>query len=224
MGRTIFIGDVHGCADELRALLDVLDIKPKMDHIYLTGDAFTKGPDPLGVWTIIDHLGVDMVMGNHDAALLDRLKTRINGHEKKMKPAHKKTLDAVMPVMDDLVAWIENLPLYIETEGFLLVHAGIHPQKELLGTSRDEFLTIRTWPPQKGIDGPRWYDVYQPIRPLLVFGHDAPKGLVVKKRKDKPYLVGLDSGCVYGNVLSAFVVEDAQIVQVKSGQPKQLFD
>jgi len=224
MGRTIFIGDVHGCADELRELLDVLDFKPKVDHIYLTGDAFTKGPDPLGVWKVIDHVCAKMVMGNHDEALLERLKIRIKGKEKKMKPAHKKTLDAVMPVIDDLVPWIENLPMYIETDTFLLVHAGIHPQKELRGTSRDEFLTIRTWPPQKGIDGPRWHDVYHPIRPLLVFGHDAPGGLVIKRKKDKPYLVGLDSGCVYGNALSAFIAEEARIVQVKSRQPEQFFD
>ncbi len=224
MAKTIIIGDVHGCVDELEELLDVLGFEPKMDRIYLTGDAFTKGPDPLGVWKVIEQVGAKMVMGNHDAALLERLKVRMKGKEKKIPPTHKKTLDIVMPVANDLMAWIEGLPLYIETESFLLVHAGIHPQKELQGTSRDEFLTIRTWPPKKGIDGPRWHDVYQPIRPLLVFGHDAPGGLVIKKRNDKPYLVGLDSGCVYGNALSAYVVEEAHIVQVKSRQAKQFFD
>ena len=224
MGRTIFIGDVHGCSEEFQELLDVLNCTPHMDSIYLTGDAFTKGPDPLGVWNLIQDVGAKMVMGNHDVALLDRLKTRMNGKEKKLKPAYKKTLDAVMPVVSDLMAWIESLPLYIETEAFLLVHAGIHPIKELQGTSQDEFLTIRTWPPHKGIEGPRWHDVYQPIRPLLVFGHDAPKGVVIKQRKDKPYLVGLDSGCVYGRALSAFIADEARIVQVTSRQEKQFFE
>jgi hypothetical protein len=224
MARTIMIGDVHGCAEELQELLDELDYTPHVDHIFLTGDAFTKGPDPLGVWRLIQDVRAKMVMGNHDVALLDRLKTRMNGEEKKLKSVYKKTLDALMPVVDELMDWVKRLPLYIETESFLLVHAGIHPIKELQGTSRDEFLTIRTWPPNKGLDGPRWHDVYQPIRPLLVFGHDAPGGLIVKKRKGKPFLVGLDSGCVYGNALSAFVVEEARIVQVKSRQAKQFFD
>jgi len=58
----------------------------------------------------------------------------------------------------------------------------------------------------------------------LVFGHDAPGGLVLKKRRGKPYLVGLDSGCVYGNALSAYILEEARIVQTASRQPKLFAD
>ncbi|MBT4140843.1 MAG: metallophosphatase [Candidatus Latescibacteria bacterium] len=221
MGRTIFIGDVHGCAEEFRHMLDKLKFERSNDLVFLTGDAFTKGPDALGVWKIIREIDAKMVMGNHDVALLERLRVRLNGKEKKLKKEHKRILDDVMPVVDDLVAWIEGLPLYIETQDFLLVHAGINPEKELGGTSQDEFVTIRTWPPKKGVEGDRWHDAYQPIRPLVIFGHDAPNGLVIKKQKKVPYLVGLDSGCVYGNALSAYILEERLIVQVASLQPKQ---
>ena len=224
MCRTIFIGDVHGCAEELRELLDVIGFDKSDDQVYLTGDAFTKGPDPFEVWQVIGEVGALMVMGNHDAALLKRLKIRRGGKEKELKPEYKKTLDALMPVVDDAMLWIEQLPLYIQTDGFLLVHAGIHPNNGLHGTSRDEFLTIRTWPPQKSVDGPRWHAGYEPVHPLSVFGHDAPGGLVLKKRRGKPYLVGLDSGCVYGNALSAYILEEARIVQTASRQPKLFAD
>ena len=35
---------------------------------------------------------------------------------------------------------------------------------------------------------------------------------------DKPYLLGLDSGCVYGNQLSAYILEEARLVRVPSRQ------
>jgi bis(5'-nucleosyl)-tetraphosphatase (symmetrical) len=224
MDRTIFIGDVHGCAEELSQLLDLLDFDGNMDQVFLTGDAFTKGPDPLGVWHLIKQTSAQMVMGNHDAALLNRLKIRHLGKEKRLNPEIKSTLDALMPVVDNLTAWIEQLSLYIETEKFLLVHAGIHPVRGLSGTSPEEFMAIRTWPPQKGVEGPRWHAAYKSVHPLLVFGHDAPNGLVVKQKKGVPYLVGLDSGCVYGRALSAYVLEAKKVVQVRSRQRVQFPD
>jgi hypothetical protein len=199
-----------------------LQFKKEKDKLFLTGDAFTKGPDPIGVWHQIVETGAEMVLGNHDDALLGRLLKRSKDQEDKhMNPNHKRTVDALMPVISDVISWIEKLPLFIETSKFLLVHAGINPEGELLATSRDEFLTIRTWPPIKGIEGKRWHHVYQPIRPLLVFGHDAPGGLVVKYNRNRiPYLIGLDSGCVYGNQLSAYILEEKRIVQIESYQPK----
>ena len=90
--------------------------------------------------------------------------------------------------------------------------------KGLQGTRRKEFLKIRTWPPTDDLASPRWHDFYEPEYPLLVFGHDAPGGLVVKKRAGRPYLIGLDSGCIYGGQLSGYVLEEARLVQVESQQ------
>jgi len=222
LGRTIFIGDVHGCAEELHELLDAVAFVMGEDRLFLTGDAFTKGLDPLAVWKLILDTGAEMVMGNHDSALLDKFEIRLQGAEKEMKPDHKRILDALMPVVNELIPWLKDLSLYIEEERFLLVHAGINPQKELAGTAKDEFIAIRTWPPIKGIEGPRWHDVYEPIRPLLIFGHDAPQGLLIKRtKKGRPYLVGLDSGCVYGRQLSAYIHEEDRVVQVESRQGRR---
>ena len=51
--RTIFIGDIHGCCAEFEALLKAVEFAPGRDRLLLTGDAFTRGPDPLGVWQAI---------------------------------------------------------------------------------------------------------------------------------------------------------------------------
>jgi len=218
--RTIFVGDVHGCAAEFAALLATLDCRPGQDRLLLTGDAFSRGPDPLRVWHLIQAHRAAMVMGNHEARLLKQMQALRAGQPPKVKwPDQQYTLDQLAPVVGEVCDWIEDLPLFIETVDFALVHAGVNPERGLAGTSRDEFLSIRTWPPREGIAGPRWHDYYQQGVKLLVFGHDAPGGLVVKRRPGgHPYLLGLDSGCVYGGQLSAYVLEEDRLVQVQSRQ------
>ncbi|HJP31514.1 MAG: metallophosphoesterase [Candidatus Latescibacteria bacterium] len=221
--RTIFIGDIHGCAAEFEALLDAVVFRSGRDRLLLTGDAFTRGPDPLRVWELIDETGADMVLGNHDDRQLRQFRAHASGGEPRFKYENqRRTFDKLEHVSRQLLAWLEARPLYIEEEDFLLVHAGIHPDNGMAGTARDEFLRIRTWPAATGsIDGPRWHDVITPLEErTLVFGHDAPGGLVVHRARegDRPWLVGLDSACIYGGSLSAWIQEEDRIVQIDSRQ------
>ena len=81
-GETVFaIGDVHGCAEELRALLGTVGklARESCNHkrlVYL-GDMINRGPDSIGVlelWAAneaahgVDH--VDRLMGNHEIMML----------------------------------------------------------------------------------------------------------------------------------------------------------
>lgn len=221
---TIFVGDVHGCAAELEALLAKADYDAARDRLLLTGDAFSRGPDPLAVWQLIRDTGAEMVLGNHDARLLKQLITLAKGRKPKEKfPDQGYTRAQLQPVHGEILAWLRQCPLYIAEDAFLLVHAGIHPKKGLRGTRRAEFLKIRTWPPSSDLARPRWHDFYEPVHPLLVFGHDAPGGLVLKKRAGRPYLLGLDSGCIYGGQLSGYVLEEARLVQVESQQAADMW-
>ena len=219
--RTIFIGDLHGCAAEFENLLKRIDYTER-DRLLLAGDAFSRGPDPLGVWELILATGAEMVLGNHDARLLLQLDADAAGNKPRFKKPDQKTcFKALQPVFDILHPWLDSVPLKIDEERFLLVHAGIHPLDGVDGTSRQEFITIRTWPPTGGIDGPRWHDVIEPDKDrMIIFGHDAPGGLVVKRRKPRkrPEIIGLDSGCIYGGQLTAYLYEEDRLVQVSSKQ------
>lgn len=41
MKRTLFVGDVHGCYDELIALMEKVKLNPE-DHLYFCGDLINK--------------------------------------------------------------------------------------------------------------------------------------------------------------------------------------
>jgi serine/threonine protein phosphatase 1 len=72
-GRTIAIGDVHGCSAALRALLEVIDPGPK-DTLVTLGDYIDRGPDSKGVLDLLIELAgrCDLVplLGNHEELLL----------------------------------------------------------------------------------------------------------------------------------------------------------
>src|SRR4051812_30507796 len=69
MARTIFIGDVHGCIDELQALWRTL-APAADDTVVLVGDLVAKGPDSQAVVQFAREQGCLSVRGNHDAKVL----------------------------------------------------------------------------------------------------------------------------------------------------------
>jgi len=197
--RTIFIGDVHGCAQELHLLIEKLEVGPD-DRIILLGDLINRGPDPAGVVDFVFERGFECLMGNHE----DEYLRHYHGMEP-YKSLRKK-------IGDEKHRWLENRPLWIESDDFLAVHAGLEPGKHPSETSRRVLLTIRTWD-GKGIDlknpdNPAWYEFYHDSRPVF-YGHWARRGLNVRENT-----IGLDSGCVYGRALSAYILESRTLVQL----------
>ncbi|MYI63049.1 MAG: hypothetical protein F4105_15630, partial [Gemmatimonadetes bacterium] len=82
--RTIFVGDVHGCAAEFETFLAKVGYSDR-DRLLLAGDAFARGPDPLAVWQLIRETEAEMVLGNHDARLLKQLISLKKGRKPKVK-------------------------------------------------------------------------------------------------------------------------------------------
>ena len=69
MGRTIAIGDVHGCAREFEKLLK--KIKPQSgDRIIQVGDLINKGPDSATSIALAKANQIETLMGNHEWRLL----------------------------------------------------------------------------------------------------------------------------------------------------------
>jgi hypothetical protein len=69
--RLIFVGDIHGCAHELKKLMKEVDFNEELDHLIAVGDVISKGPDNTGVLDELIRLGASSVRGNHEDRILD---------------------------------------------------------------------------------------------------------------------------------------------------------
>src|SRR5687768_14207517 len=78
-GRAIAIGDIHGCHDALRAVLDAV-APSASDTIVVLGDYIDRGPDSRGVLDCLIDLAqgcrVVPLLGDHEQLLLDAIRDR----------------------------------------------------------------------------------------------------------------------------------------------------
>jgi bis(5'-nucleosyl)-tetraphosphatase (symmetrical) len=232
--RRIFVGDVQGCREELERLLEALRFDPAADRLEPVGDLVNRGPDSLGALRLLRTLDAGGVLGNHDLHLLRCANgTRTVGER-----------DSIQDVLaasdrDELLAWLAARPFVRCWDDVWLVHAGLHPawsdpERTLAGLdplvvdARSEFATrvryctadgtrpAKDWPAPSSPFAP-WYEhrlaQRRPEDATLVFGHWARQGLVVR-----PGLRALDSGCVWGRELTAWIAEEDRIVQVPAAR------
>ena len=122
---TYAIGDVQGCYDELRRLLDALPFDPAEDTLWLVGDLVNRGPRSLETLRFVRSLGdrAVTVLGNHDLHLL----VVAAGAR---KPHLGDTLDAVLeaPDREELLQWLRSRKLMHAGNGYAMVHAGLLPE------------------------------------------------------------------------------------------------
>lgn len=122
---TYAIGDLQGCYDELRHLLDACRFDPTHDRLWLVGDLVNRGPGSLEVLRFLRSLGdsVVAVLGNHDLHLL----AVVAGVG---KLSRNDTLQPILAAPDraELLDWLRNRPLMHREQGYVLVHAGLLPQ------------------------------------------------------------------------------------------------
>lgn len=206
-GRTIIIGDVHGCIRELDDLLGQLDVIPGRDRIIFVGDLINKGPRSVAVLRRFDELRAESILGNHEYNLLRQAR-----HGGRLTGSYRRLKKQLGKAWDRWVAAIADWPAYLRTEEWTVVHAGLVPGRPLETTPPRDLVTIRTWDGKgRTLQDPRnppWFEFYQDDH-LVIFGHWAALGGVVR-----PNVIGLDTGCVYGNRLSALVLPDRDIVSV----------
>ncbi len=193
--RTLVVGDVHGCAEELEALVR----RARAQRVVLVGDLFTKGPDPEGVWWLIRENRWTSTLGNHDVRLIDAMEgTRPND-------THAHAILASLDAFDgSWRGWLRSLPLFLDVDGYTVVHAGVHPSGSLALTTRANAINLRRWPDDRDLENPFWWQLYFGER-RVIFGHDAVRGLTKVEREGVLSLVGLDTGCCYGRELTGFI-------------------
>jgi hypothetical protein len=147
MGRTVIVGDVHGCRRELELLLEAVGFTAG-DRLVFVGDLVARGPDSLGVLDVARRTGAVVVRGNHEDKLLA---WRDEGSAAPHRPPTRVTLGHMhLDLARSLrpVDWslLETSPYFYDLpeHGLRVVHAGVQPGLAIESTPPSTLTRVRT--------------------------------------------------------------------------------
>jgi Calcineurin-like phosphoesterase len=209
MGRTIVIGDIHGCYDELIGLLEKVALASD-DRVVAVGDLTVKGPKSRSV---LDLFSSDprfsSVIGNHDLALVRHWQ----GEKNALTPVQAKASTELKTEDNRYFRYLASLPFLIDLHSHVVIHAGLRPGVALNKQSVDDLVELRTLGEDRtSRAGTPWYEVYEGPATAL-FGHWP----AAQPRLSK-HAIGLDTGCVYGGQLTAYLLDTGEFVHVDAAQ------
>ncbi len=125
------VGDLQGCIDPLRRLLDDLAFDPANDQLWFCGDLVNRGPASLETLRFVHGLGerAVTVLGNHDLHLV------AVAYDPHRSAKSKDTLEDILtaPDREELLEWLRRRPLLHHDGGlgYTMVHAGLPPEWDL---------------------------------------------------------------------------------------------
>lgn len=211
-GRLIAVGDIHGCHKEFEDLLDKLDLK-KDDRLILLGDLISRGPDSGKVVALAREYATASLLGNHELRHLNYRRTD--------DPSHLKKYD--YDTMEQLRGkdwdYLESMKLTYEDEdlGVVLVHGGFLPDRPWQKQPARIVTRIQVVGPDgephkrsEMPDSPHWSTLWEGP-PFVVYGH-TPREDVERTK----WTLGIDTSCALGGFLTAYVLPEKKIVQVKA--------
>ncbi len=229
--RTIVVGDVHGCLEELDELLQLVELRPGFDRLVFVGDLLDRGPDPVGVLRRARELGAASVLGNHEDKHLRWARHQAwcrhdPAHLNPVRPFSPRRLTEHERLSAEDLAWIATLPTMLRLdEEWAVVHGGLSPRRRLDAQLREEVIRLRivdadgnmaAHPRGELPPGLEPWATCWPGPESIIYGHHV-HGLD-EPRVDEPIpgvrCVGLDTGCCYGGRLSALILPAEEIVSV----------
>ncbi|MGA1205671.1 MAG: metallophosphoesterase [Opitutales bacterium] len=214
-GRTLIIGDVHGCLEEMALVLKQFKPTPD-DRILTVGDLINRGPDSRATIDFARENGIRSVLGNHEKRLL---KAWRNGGRSQLKNHSRKTF-AILT--EDDFQWIDSWPhiFNIPSLKSLVVHGGFVPGKKWKRQSAFDVTYVqvidRHGHPAKRADAPKgrpWADFYEGKKHVF-YGHTPRPHPLLHARA-----TGLDTGCVYGGELTAVSLPDFSFYRASAKRP-----
>lgn len=223
--RLYAVGDIHGCADELAVLLRYLKETAGLgveDGIVFIGDYIDRGPASKAVVDLLlefqrEFPGAVFLRGNHEDMLLGflghpgsmgRIYLDNGGVETAQSYGLKVprglgiSVDQVQQVIPARhLAFFLNLERYLVYPEYVFAHAGLNPERALDNQVGDDLFWIRD---------PFINNVHN-FGKVVVFGHTPYEDVLFHL----PYKIGVDTGVVYGNMLSAVELVHRLVFQVK---------
>lgn len=231
---SVVVGDVHGCVDELKELLNALQFNKQQMRLVFLGDLVHRGPDTLGVVRKVRELDVECIMGNHEEKLLRWRKheanNKLTGQKNPMKEISVAEQFANESLSKDDLTWMKSLPLKLNLgNNWWAVHAGCEPRLPLAKQIPAQIMRVRfvnkdgmglSLNPDKSQPDNTVYWAEQWAGPEnIVYGHCVHD--LKEPRLDHKLggaCLGIDTGCCFGGHLTAVLFRSSgmEFVQVKA--------
>ena len=214
-GRTIAIGDIHGCSRALAALLDA--VRPESDDTIITlGDHIDRGPNSRGaidrLLALADHCRLVPLVGNHEEMLAEALRDK-TAIEKWLRCGGTDTLRSYgwarggrpRPLGDwfperDREFLAGGRPYY-ETATHIFVHGGLVPD---LPVNRQPAVVLTGRVTDRASAAP-----HQSGKVTIVGHTSQASGELL----DLGFLLCIDTNCARGGWLTAIDVHSGQVWQ-----------
>jgi serine/threonine protein phosphatase 1 len=210
--KIFIVGDIHGCLDMLKRLIDKIEWNPANDRLIFIGDYIDRGENSKGVVDFIlklkkDSSLIQCLIGNHEQMFLDYLSgvdsqsSLLNGGLSTLK-----SYEEVRRSQDDALIPSSHLDFYssllsmIELEQYYIVHAGFRPNISI----EDQDLNDMIWIREEFI-----YSNYD-FGKVVIFGHTPLNSPLIMKNK-----IGIDTGAVFGNYLTCLELPEEKFHSVR---------
>ena len=216
--RVIVYGDIHGCLDELIDLRKKINIKQD-DVEICVGDLVFRGPKEVETLEYMSENKIICVRGNNDDIFLRLRKEQLNDTVDVLEKKYLSSKDTLEKVSDKEFEFIENMPFFYKIFNLTIVHAGLLPSTNLstLTEKESQLLTRISYIDENGEYVKQrdkqnykhfWTDLYDGREGFVVYGH-----CVFNEAKKDELSLGIDTGCVYGQKLTAaiFNVKDKKV-------------
>lgn len=223
------ISDIHGEYELFVRLMDKIAFSSS-DELFVCGDITDKGEDGIRLLQLIFSMpNVHCILGNHEYAFLKYYWALMRSSPEDFSEVLSRLRGYFPPPDGDLLDWdtvdrTENLPLYIEEEDFICVHAGLPTDDSCRivppQSVKPEFLVNdRTFkePHVLPRDGKCVFFGHTPAR--YVCGEDR---IIPYVRKDMSgeriadyCKVHLDTGVYLSGVLGCFCIDTCRPIYVK---------
>ncbi len=191
-GRRFVISDIHGCIHTLETLLTKLQITPT-DQVFFLGDYIHKGTRSRATLELILSLSslpnYYPLIGNHEQLLLDHWKESGNENYLTMLTSlQSEFLGLEASEKSRYFQFLDNLPCYVQSGEYLLVHAGFDFTLDFPFHDRESMLNIRGFS----------YEYTKSSGKAIVHGHiPKAKNVILQSLAESHPILPLDNGCVY---------------------------
>jgi serine/threonine protein phosphatase 1 len=221
------VGDIHGEAEKLEELLDLLPLR-QGDRLVFLGDYVDRGPSSFDVIARLielkDQYSCIFLLGNHESMFLDFLgwtDAAYFGGDAFLMNGGDRTLDSygyfssdqpdrsTFELPKDHEEFLLGLRHWYLEADYLFVHAGL--DRDELGGEDVEFALRRS-----RIEDLLWTrttaQLPHQLGVTIVYGHTPSEDFGV--RWNRPFSIGIDTGAVFGGPLTAMRLPDERIFQV----------